>query len=33
MQGTRDPAAWLTVPDALRFRSENNWDISRRLVP
>ncbi len=26
MQGTRDPAAWLTVPDALKFRRENGWD-------
>ena len=33
MQGTRDPAAWLTVPAALLFRSENNWEHSRRLVP
>lgn len=25
MQGTRDPAAWLAVPDALKFRKENDW--------
>lgn len=25
MQGTRDPAAWLTVPAALEFRKEHNW--------
>jgi isopenicillin-N epimerase len=25
MQGTRDPAAWLSVPAALAFRAENDW--------
>jgi len=25
MQGTRDPAAWLTVPAALDFRREHGW--------
>jgi isopenicillin-N epimerase len=25
MQGTRDPAPWLTVPAALKFRAENDW--------
>ena len=26
MRGTRDPAAWLTVPAALDFRREHGWD-------
>lgn len=25
IQGTRDPAAWLTVPEALKFRRDMNW--------
>ncbi|HVW92911.1 MAG TPA: aminotransferase class V-fold PLP-dependent enzyme [Devosia sp.] len=25
MQGTRDPAAWLAVPAALKFRREHDW--------
>ena len=25
MQGTRDPAAWLTVPAALDYRRDNDW--------
>lgn len=29
-QGTRDLAAYLTVPDAIRFMREHNWDDVRR---
>jgi isopenicillin-N epimerase len=26
MQGTRDPSAWLCVPDAIAFRHQHGWD-------
>ena len=36
MQGTRDPAAWLSVPAAIAFRQQHGWDKvaveCRRLV-
>jgi isopenicillin-N epimerase len=36
MQGTRDPASWLAIPDAIRFQAERDWDDvrdrSRRLA-
>jgi isopenicillin-N epimerase len=28
-QGTRDPAAWLAVPDAITFQAERDWDAVR----
>jgi isopenicillin-N epimerase len=28
-QGTRDPAAWLALPDAIRFQAERDWDDVR----
>jgi isopenicillin-N epimerase len=29
MQGTRDPSAYLTVPDAIAWQRENDWDTVR----
>src|SRR6185503_7125200 len=29
MQGTRDFAAWLTVPDAIHFQAERDWEAVR----
>ena len=29
MQGTRDPAAWLAVPDAIGYQAERDWNAVR----
>lgn len=29
MQGTRDPAAWLSVPAAIDYQADRNWDTAR----
>jgi isopenicillin-N epimerase len=29
MQGTRDPAPWLAVPDAIAYQAERGWDDVR----
>lgn len=29
LQGTRDCAAWLAVPDAIRYQAERDWDDAR----
>jgi isopenicillin-N epimerase len=29
LQGTRDPAAWLTVPDAIGFQADRGWEDVR----
>jgi isopenicillin-N epimerase len=29
MQGTRDPAAWLTVPEAIAYQAERDWEAVR----
>lgn len=30
MQGTRDPSAWLSVPSAIAFKRDNDWDAVAR---